>query len=165
MAPGIAVMTTVSGRRHAAYRSSRAETSGWLWVSLFLAGGWLMTVLVFLSKRTVKKPVLEPNAAAISLQACVKDLKNACVRNDAEAAKVALLAWGRQQFNATNLNAVAVFCEARLRDEILCLNRALYGKEMPQWQGKRLFQTFTEHKALAKMTATKDNSLEPLYRL
>jgi hypothetical protein len=137
----------------------------WLWISVFLAAGWLVTVIIFLTKRTVKKPVIENNDPEINLKECIKNLKNACVNNDAVAAKDALLEWGQKKFNGSNLGAIAVFCDARLRDEILHLNHTLYGKEAGHWQGKKLFQAFTENKARDKVAVTEDNSLEPLYRL
>ena len=144
---------------------SREQTNTWLWVSVFLAAGWLITVLVFLTKRTVAKPVIENNDSEITLKECIKNLKNACNSDNALAAKDALLEWGRQKFNVSNLGAIAMFCDARLRDEILHLNHVLYGKEAGQWQGKKLFQAFTENKAREKIAITEDKSLEPLYRL
>ncbi len=144
---------------------SPQETNIWLWVSVFLAVGWLITVIVFLIKRTVKKPVIENSDLEISLKECIKNLKKACTNNDAVAAKDALLEWGRKKFNASNLGAIAGFCDARLRDEILHLNHTLYGKEIGQWHGKKLFQTFTENKAREKIATPVDKSLEPLYRL
>jgi len=144
---------------------SEQQTNIWLWVSVFLAAGWLMTVIIFLTKRTATKPVIENNDSETSLKECIKNLKNACANNDAVATKNALLEWGRQKFNVSNLGAIAVFCDARLRDEILHLNQTLYGKQVGQWQGKKLFQAFTEHKAREKIAVTEDKSLEPLYRL
>ncbi|MDD2659706.1 MAG: BatD family protein [Methylococcales bacterium] len=141
------------------------QTNIWLWVSVFLAAGWLMTVIIFLTKRRTAKPVIENDDSEINLKACIQNLKNACAKNDAVAAKDALLEWGRQKFNVSNLGAVSAFCDARLRDEILLLNHALYGKEVGQWQGKKLFQAFTENKAREKKAAPEDKSLEPLYRL
>ena len=144
---------------------SPQQSNIWLWVSVFLAAGWLITVLFFLTKRTAIKSVIEDNDSEINLKECIKNLKKACINNDAVAAKDALLEWGRQKFNVTNLGALAGFCDARLRDEILHLNYALYGKEISEWQGKKLFQSFTENKAREKIAATEDKSLEPLYRL
>ena len=141
------------------------QTNIWLWVSVFLAAGWLITMIIFLTKRTVTKPVIENNDSEISLKACTSNLKKACTHNDAGAAKDALLEWGRQKFNASNLGAIAMFCDARLRDEILHLNQVLYGKEVGEWQGKKLFQAFTENKAREQIATTEDKSLEPLYRL
>ena len=141
------------------------QTNIWLWISVFLAAGWLITVIIFLTKRAVTKPVIENNDSEINLKECIKNLKNACAKNDAVAAKDALLEWGRQKFNVSNMGAIAVFCDARLRDEILQLNHALYGKEIGEWHGKKLFQAFTENKAREKIATTEDKSLEPLYRL
>jgi hypothetical protein len=137
----------------------------WLWTSVFLAVGWLMTVIWFLTKRLGKKPVIEDNEVEINLKACIKTLKYACTNNDALAAKDALLEWGRQKFDCSNLNAIAVLCDARLRDEIVYLNQTLYGQESTQWDGKKLFQAFVENKAREKIVLKEDESLEPLFRL
>lgn len=137
----------------------------WLWVSVFLATGWLATLVYFLVKRPAKKPVVEKNEPEIRLADSVKKLKKACMDNNAAVAKDALLAWGRQKSGAASLGAIAELSDARLRDEILHLNQALYGKATEQWQGKKLFQAFVENKAREKIAATKDDKLEPLYRL
>lgn len=133
----------------------------WLWISVFLALGWLATLVYFLIKRPVKKPVVEKNELEMRLEDSVKALKKACADNDAVAAKNALLAWGRQ----TSLGAIAAQSDARLRDEILYLNQVLYGKEADQWHGKKLFQAFVENKAREKIAVTDDDKLEPLFRL
>ncbi len=150
----------------------------WLWVSVFLASGWLATLAYFLIKRPAKKPIVEKNEPEIRLADSVKDLKKACADNNATAAKDALLAWGRQKYiardgvyaptsaaNAASLGAIAELSDARLRDEILLLNQVLYGKAADQWHGKKLFQAFVENKAREKIAAMDDDKLEPLYRL
>ncbi|MDI1278488.1 BatD family protein [Methylobacter sp.] len=137
----------------------------WLWVSVFLASGWLATLAYFLIKRSAKRPVAEKSEVEIRLEDSVKSLKKACADNNAAAAKDALLAWGRQKYGAASLGAIAELSDARLRDEILHLNRVLYGKEPGQWQGKKLFQAFVENKAREKIAVTDDDKLEPLYRL
>jgi hypothetical protein len=144
---------------------SSKQAITWFWVSVFLGVGWLITVVFFLTKHRFKKTVIENNEADVNLKGCVKTLKNACRNNDAVSAKNALLDWGRQKFNSNNLGTIAVFCDARLRDEIILLNKVLYGKELSQWQGKKLFQAFTENKAREKIADTEDKSLEPLFRL
>ncbi|MGZ8183522.1 MAG: BatD family protein [Methylobacter sp.] len=137
----------------------------WLWVSVFLASGWLATLVYLLIKRPAKKPVVEKSEREIRLEDSIKSLKKACADNNAAAAKDAMLAWGRQKSGATSLGAIAELSDARLRDEILNLNQVLYGKSGEQWQGKKLFQAFVENKAREKMAATDDDKLEPLYRL
>jgi hypothetical protein len=137
----------------------------WLWVSAFLASGWLATLAYFLIKRSAKRPVAEKSEQEIRLEDSVKSLKKACADNNAAAAKDALLAWGRQKYGAASLGAIAELSDARLRDEILNLNRILYSREPDQWQGKKLFQAFVENKAREKIAVTDDDKLEPLYRL
>ncbi|MDD1612905.1 MAG: protein BatD, partial [Methylococcaceae bacterium] len=138
----------------------------WVWVSAALAIGWLATLVFFLRRRG---PQLEPDKnqlqdAGVSGE-YRQNLKKACADNDPSAAKSALLEWGRQKFYANSLGTIAEFCDARLRDEILALNKALYSKEAEQWQGKKLYQAFTENLARKQWTAAKDDGLEPLYRL
>jgi hypothetical protein len=145
--------------------ATEQSTSNWLWVSLFLALGWLITVFYFLTKRPAPQPVAVNNEAELSLKANIQLLKRACADNNAIAAKNALLAWGLTKFSVNSLGAIADCCDARLRDEILQLNQVLYGKESAQWSGKKLFQAFAENKARAKMTTVGDEKLEPLFRL
>lgn len=148
-----------------AIADSYQNTPIWLWVSIFLALGWLITLIVFLRKRRPKAEVWVEDESEINLKAAIKNLKHACANNDALAAKEALLIWGNHKFDTNNLGALAGFCDARLRDEIVLLNQTLYGKESTQWEGKKLFQAFTENKARGAIKETVDKSLEPLYKL
>ena len=144
------------------------QQNTWLWISVFLASGWLATLAYFLVKRPAKRPVAEKSEREIRLEDSIKNLKKACAVNNAPAAKDALLAWARLKLtdkNVASLGAIAELSDARLRDEILNLNQVLYGKTPEQWQGKKLFQAFVENKARAKIAATNDDKLEPLYRL
>ena len=145
------------------------QSNIWLWVSVFLALGWLATLIYLFSKRTAKQPVFDDSAERIRLEDSVKSLKKACHANDPFAAKDALLAWARQkgagETNLISLGAIAAQSDARLRDEILLLNQVLYGKDADQWQGKKLFQAFVENKARKTVAAVDDDGLEPLYRL
>jgi hypothetical protein len=140
-------------------------TSNWLWVSLFLALGWLVTLFYFLTNRPAQSVVTVDNEVELSLKDCINQLKKACADNNAKAAKNALLAWGSAKFNATSLGAIADCCDARLRDEILQLNQVLYAKDAPAWSGKKLFQAFVENNARAKMPAVENDGLEPLFKL
>lgn len=137
----------------------------WVWIALFLASGWMITLAYFLIKRPTKNKVAEKSEPEIRLEDSVKSLKKACADNNATAAKDALLAWGRARNGATSLGAIAAESDTKLRDEILHLNQVLYGKKAGQWQGKNLFQAFIDNKAGAKAAATDDDKLEPLYRL
>ncbi len=144
------------------------EQNIWLWTSLFLALGWLLTLVYFLRKRPKKiasdvdeqRLITETN-----IKESIKKLKEACANNDALSAKIALLSWGKQKFNANNLGAIAGCCGARLRDEILELNQTLYGKNNSGWTGKKLMQAFTENKAREKSASNDESVLKPLHRL
>jgi hypothetical protein len=106
------------------------KSNFWIWASVFLASGWLATLIYFQSRRRAKKPIIENNEVDVRFKDSVKHFKKACTDNDAAAAKDALIEWGRQKFNVSSLGAIAAFCDARLRDEILHLNLVLYGKEV-----------------------------------
>jgi hypothetical protein len=41
----------------------------------------------------------------------------------------------------------------------------LYGQNASEWQGKKLFQTFSENNARTKTTKLEQSALKPLYRL
>jgi hypothetical protein len=145
--------------------NTASETNYWLWSSVCLAIGWLITVIVFLKLRTKSEPFTKDVDVNADINEGIKALKSACAQNDALAAKNALIAWGKLSFNQSTLGGIAEYCDARLRDEILHLNHSLYGKSSSEWQGKKLFQAFTENKARQKKTTDRDNSLEPLNRL
>ncbi|MCK5478999.1 MAG: protein BatD, partial [Methylococcales bacterium] len=143
----------------------QVENKFWMWLAIFLALGWLITTFFFIRKlkpKSVKKPV---NTKEIKLKETIKALKQACAENDQLAAKEALLNWGRIKFNSNSLSATASHCEARLRDEITLLNQTLYADKTETWQGKKLFQFFTENNAREKVAKKIDDSLEPLYKM
>ena len=141
------------------------ETNYWMWFSMCLATAWLITVIVFLKARTKSEQLIKDVDVNTDISDAIKALKKACTQNDATAAKNALIAWGNLTFNQSTLGGIADFCDARLRDELLHLNHSLYGQASSEWQGKKLFQAFTENKARQKKLLDRDNSLEPLNRL
>jgi len=142
-----------------------ARQNIWIWVSAALAAGWLATGVFFLRRRPRREADKNEKQEVKSSGEYRQHLKQACADNDPLAAKNALLDWGREQFNAHSLGGIAKCCDARLRDEILALNKALYCKDAQPWQGKKLYQAFTENKAREQWTAAKDEALEPLFRL
>ena len=160
--------TTPANKLEVATVVKPEQDINWLWVSLFLAVGWLITLVYFLIRRPQAAQAIESKTVTARISTSkesIAKLKKACSANDPIAAKEALLVWGQEQFNVASLGAIADFCEARLRDEILLLNQVLYGKNKGDWAGKKLFQAFTENKARAKLAGAEDKSLEPLYRL
>jgi hypothetical protein len=142
------------------------ENKFWMWLSIGLALGWLISILFFIRKLKLKsQPTPTVNTKDIRLKETIKVLKKACIENNALAAKDALLDWGKIKFNSGNLSEIAVQSEARLRDEIYLLNKTLYSNLSEKWQGKKLFQTFTENNAREKVAKKTNDGLEPLYKL
>lgn len=141
----------------------------WRWLALFLGLGWLTTLAYFLfyrrSPKVNKSQDDETLTKEIRFNEISKQLKTACQQNDSLAAKNALLTWGKQQFGASSLGAIALHCEARLRDEILILNQHLYSQQANNWNGKKLYQTFCENNARKKINQQEELVLEPLHRL
>ncbi len=145
---------------------SSSQSGYWMWAALFFAGGWLATGLYLGLRRPVKPEVKPQDPTQQPLSEYVKSLKKACAENDPQAAKNALIGWGREKYNVASLGGLANHCEARLRDEIMHLNACLYSADRQDWQGKKLFQAFSEHKAREQFSdKTVDNELEPLYRV
>ncbi len=144
------------------------STNSWQWLSLFLACGWLLTILFFLrqgrrDRNSQHHKKVDKHEERITDM--VKTLKKACEKNDPQVAKQALMAWGKFNYNTASLGAIAPFCEARLRDEILRLNHCLYSMENCDWDGKKLFQAFAENKARNQIETPKTDTLEPLFRI
>lgn len=142
------------------------ENPVWMWLALFFGTGWLMTLLLMFRRRFTRPEQPEPvDLAQRRLKDLSKALKKACQEHDPQRAKQALLQWGKIHFGANSLGAIAPHCEARLRDEILYLNQCLYAAEKSSWNGKKLFQAFSEHQARKQMNKLHDPALEPLYRV
>lgn len=158
----------INSPKAAAPGLSVANNSFWQGLAAFFALGWLATGLFLFRRRSgIEKQSmnLSANATESDDKNNVASLKKACANNDAIAAKQALMAWGRDKYNANTLGAIAEFCDVRLRNEILGLNQILYGQHAQEWDGKKLFQAFSEHKAMEKARPKQDDKLEPLHRL
>ncbi|PPD34482.1 MAG: hypothetical protein CTY19_04450 [Methylomonas sp.] len=138
----------------------------WQWLSAALALGWLSHV-AWLYRSARNKPAAAEAVEHPTQQAAdMKALKSACLQNQAQAAKQALLLWGRQQFAEDNLTAIAGQCPEPLRTEILLLNQALYSAALPDWNGNALWEAFIQCKpGKTKAANAAEEVLEPLYRL
>lgn len=145
-----------------------ANSHLWQGLAAFFAAGWLITgIFLFRKKsgREFQNLNLSANLSETTDKTHLANLKTACANHDAIAAKQALIGWGKLKYHATTLGALAEFCDARLRNEILHLNQVLYGQQPQNWEGKRLYQAFSEHRAMEKAQPKQDDKLEPLHRL
>jgi len=116
----------------------------WVWVSLFLACGWLASgIMWWFSRHRSVSTVKKQNHQAPSLRSVSKVLKAACMDNDANASRKALLSWANAMglsVSFDNLNSVGHYFGDPLKTEIGDLNQSLYGVEQTNWSGEVLWQ-------------------------
>ena len=147
---------------------AKPDTGVYVWqaLSAFLALGWLFTGIGYVRK---KPPVeLKPSSKSSSMDSSTseKKLYQACLANDAQAAKRALLQWGKACFACESLTALAPCCADGLAEQILQLNRALYARQAQHWQGQALWHAFNEQsKSGSSIVVQSADPLEPLYKL
>lgn len=139
----------------------------WQALSVFLGLGWLFTWIGYGRK---KMPIpSESSSKSLLIDSSIpaqKNLRLACLANDAPAAKSALLQWGKARFSSENLTALASNCSDLLAEQILQLNRALYSPRAQSWQGQALWNAFDEQSTLISSTVVQqEDPLEPLYKL
>lgn len=137
----------------------------WQGLSAFLALGWLMTSVLFYRRSRSKSSSNKKLIRKVTEQDEQKALKSACQQHNPQAAKLALLQWGKQHYAADNLATIASYCNTPLQNEIALLNQCLYADKSTNWDGQALWQAFSTATAIKKDSATQDANLEPLYRL
>ena len=115
----------------------------WLWLSLVLASGWILSALYWWYKLrkagTATPPSVRKHA---DLRRVRKQLQQACNDSDAIAARQGLLAWGQALLaprEINNLYQLGNALGAELRHEIEVLNQSLYAPTAAQWRGQALW--------------------------
>ncbi|MCK9605487.1 MAG: BatD family protein [Methylomonas sp.] len=137
----------------------------WQALSGFLGLGWLTQALwIYRNNRinAASRPSKPDKQAAVDRQ---KPLKTACLHNNPQAAKLALLQWGKHHFATDNLTALAPHCAEPLRTEILLLNHYLYAEVHTSWDGRPLWDAFTKNSTALKTDSRQDDVLAPLYKI
>jgi hypothetical protein len=148
-----------------------AKPVKWVWISAALALLWLGTVLAWWYTRrgvSAKQPekiiIAESPAANTSASAELKAFRRACQSNDAQSARLHLLAWGKYTWPANpplGLNELSQrVTDAELVKMIRELDRACYtGSE---WNGAALGKSFAMPQLKHPSTGNK-HSLPELY--
>jgi len=144
--------------------SDRSLFSIYFWpgLSLFLALGWLTTILLSRHKTKLFAP---PDSIPAIPAFNNKTLKQACATNNAELAKNALLQWSLQYWPDRSLNLIANHCNDPLKKQIQLLNAILYSPESNNWQGQELYTAFKAFEPEKLSTAPVNNKLKPLFKL
>ncbi|MGR8932834.1 MAG: BatD family protein [Gammaproteobacteria bacterium] len=136
----------------------------WMATTFISTLGWLLTAVYFWRKNAAK-PVQPPTPNTEKrLDHVVKALQKACQRNDAAAAKDALLAWGKEHYRATSLGGIALRSDAALQAEIQTLQGSLYAKDAQPWQGAGLWQALQRSEKQKTPQHLATSVLEPLYK-
>ncbi len=138
----------------------------WLWMSLFLACGWVLSAAYWwFGSRRSPQPHTHVTEAP-DLRQARRRLKQACVDNDALAARSALLTWGRALHapqRVANLFELSAMSGEELRLEVEALNRSLYDGSGTAWQGASLWTLCQQLQQQArKHSSNASSSLQPL---
>lgn len=139
----------------------------WQWISLALAMSWLGTLAAWWWSRRPRHAVAHPGAAHIA--AARGDVERACGRNDAAAAKDALLVWATLRWPEApprNLGDMAMRCGDELAARLRELDAALYGPAAGAWIGAPLRQAFRAGgSGIAAANPGSAGELQPLHRI
>ena len=142
----------------------------WPWLCLFLALGWLFTLLFFWrQKRQYRSSSTDREEAE---RAKINREKDACKailasarRNDPKATREALYAWSRCRWPESDhrdLELLAGRCGEPLAGELRKLGEVLYAKNAPAWQGAGLAEALSLY-LQQKKGKKKQGNLPPLY--
>lgn len=130
-------------------------------VAIFFALAWLVTLGVLISSRFKKNE--EPN-----LKKTIKQLKEACKKNEPYHAKEMLIKWGKltwpDAYPLTLEDIKKLLSESNLSKELDKLAQVLYQERATAWEGESLWKAFLSYKSFKKQI-TKQNALPPLYKL
>lgn len=151
-------------------RLTTSDSTGWKWLSLLLAFGWLSSSAFFWYKLNRQTPAVDKSKEkqAQSLNRAMKQLKFACQNNNAPACKDALLIWGQQRYpeqHITSLGQLSRHTGEPLASIIQQLEVSLYGRSSEQWNSSGLVEAC---QALTDKFSGRDtvpsSQLEPLYK-
>jgi hypothetical protein len=142
-------------------------TRWWPWIALFLGTGWLVTLVLLLTRHSRSEREDAGAQKEASLRALESQLKRYCHGNDAPQAKATLLAWAKLRWPdkaPTSLTAMADRCGPGLSSELRALDRSLYSKDNETWRGAELWQLFSQDKpAPTTVNVKADATLKPLF--
>ena len=118
----------------------------WIWLSVFLAAGWILSSLAWwlTRKRSMQQASDREKPVEISLSKATRRLQQACASNNAMDARDAMLSWAnalKPERRFTNLNQVARFFGDPLKQNIDTLNQSLYSQAAGAWSGDNLWSS------------------------
>jgi hypothetical protein len=140
----------------------------WLWISLVLGIGWLVTVLVWFWFRRQHRDANPVRTAKPRIKPLVAAIKRACDENDAAACKEALLNWAKLLWSdgsIRSLGVLAAMLDGELQAQVHALSQVLYRHADSGWNGQQFWQAFAAFQEWPQAAALPSApELEPLYR-
>ena len=141
----------------------------WIWFSLFLACGWLVSGLFWwISRRQATLTDAEQLSKKPSLRNASKALEKVCHQNNALTAREALLPWANAleaERKFVNLNELAQYFGEPLKTALREMNQSLYSANSDDWNGEHLWQTCSAiaetSKASEKLEVDRLQALNP----
>ena len=137
------------------------SVSYWMWVSIVLALGWIVSIFFWWIKRKGSSRLRSEseNLSDNNLRKASKHLRRACMNSNASDARIALLSWANavvdnKKFN--NLNQVTRYFGSPLKQQVDLLNRGLYSSSEGDWKGDSLWECCEQ--VSAALTASEDTS-------
>jgi len=140
----------------------------WFWMCLILAIGWLATVLGWLLSR--RQVTGKPQATRMlpNEKQLIVAIRTACIANDAQATKDALLRWAGFNWPGSpvrSLGELTARLDFALQKHVHELSQNIYRQTASQWHGEPLWQAFeARQKQPPPKVAGPKPDLEPLYR-
>jgi len=141
-------------------------------ISTLLLTLCLLITLQILWKRKDSHPSIQRSTPqkTPSTKAALKNIKQACVNNDAHQAKDALLQWGQALFSHENIHSLGDLAnrlEGSLSETIQSLNACLYRNKSKDWECGNLLNLcdkYTEKAKSEPKSQTNSDHLEGLYK-
>ena len=127
------------------------RTSFWPWLSLGLALGWLLSVLLLLRQRQHIRPAPEVKAREEQPDesAARQMVVQAARKSDPQATRQALRRWCQILYPELSTSAYEQFlltADSGLKEQLEKLDRSLYGSSGEMWNGEVLARMITEWK-------------------
>ena len=133
----------------------------WLWLSLALASGWMLSALYWWYRLRASNGATTSPGEHPDLRQARKQLQQACNDSDAISARRVLLSWGQALLaprRISNLHQLGDTLGADLRHEIEMLNQSLYAPSAESWRGQALWSLCQQLEKDAQSQPDRDNA-------
>ena len=141
----------------------------WKWISMLLAAGWLISLLLWWKIGGRHHEGMAKTEKQENRKHVINGLKRACQGNDPVAAKDCILKWAGiiwPESTPASLGQLEKRYTGRFSEQLCILSQTLYSARQQDWNGSEFFQAFEAVKQDAgKTEKEKAGGLEPLYKL